>query len=138
MKTGFTCSTFDLLHSGHIVMLEECKRVCDYLIVGLQNDPSLDRTNKNKPVQSLVERFIQLKAVKYVDEIFVYNDEEDLKNLLAILPINIRILGEEYKQADFTGRTLCEERGIELYFNNRKHSFSSSELRQRVATAQNA
>lgn len=117
-------------------MLEECKRVCDYLIVGLQNDPSLDRATKNAPVQSLVERFIQLKAVKYVDEIYVYNSEEDLKNLLSILPIDVRILGEEYRHTDFTGRALCEEKGIELYYNNRKHNFSSSELRQRVAAAQ--
>lgn len=135
-KIGWTCSTFDLLHAGHIVMLEEAKRVCDYLIVGLQNDPSIDRATKNKPVQSLVERYIQLKAVKYVDEIYVYNTEKDLTDLLSILPINIRILGEEYKQANFTGRTLCEEKGIELYFNSRKHDFSSSELRTRVFASQ--
>lgn len=136
MKTGFTASAFDLLHSGHIIMLEECKRKCDYLIVGLQNDPSVDRPTKNKPVQSIIERYIQLKAVKYVDEIYVYNTEEDLKNLLSVLPIDVRILGEEYRNVAFTGRELCEERGIEIYFNNRQHGFSTSELRNRIAEAQ--
>lgn len=133
MKIGFTCSTFDLLHAGHILMLEEAKRKCDYLIVGLQNDPSTDRPNKNKPVQSIIERKIQLKAVKYVDEIWVYNTEEDLLDLLRVLPISVRILGEEYRHQNFTGRELCEERGIEIYFNSRRHNFSSSELRKRVA-----
>lgn len=117
-------------------MLEECKRKCDYLIVGLQNDPSVDRPSKNKPVQSIIERYIQLKAVKYVDEIYVYNTEEDLKNLLSVLPIDVRILGEEYRNVAFTGRELCEERGIEIYFNNRQHGFSTSELRNRIAEAQ--
>lgn len=134
-KIGFTASAFDLLHAGHIIMLEEAKRVCDYLIVGLQNDPSLDRPNKNKPVQSLVERYIQLKAVKYVDEIYVYNTEKDLIDLLSVLPIKIRILGEEYRHTDFTGRSLCETRDIEIYYNDRKHDFSSSELRSRVSAA---
>jgi glycerol-3-phosphate cytidylyltransferase len=135
MKIGFTCSAFDLLHAGHVLMLEEAKRHCDYLIVGLQNDPSVDRPNKNRPVQSIVERTIQLRAVKYVDEIWVYNTEDDLRHLLQILPINIRILGEEYRGIDFTGKDICEQRGIEIFFNSRNHPYSSSELRKRVATS---
>jgi glycerol-3-phosphate cytidylyltransferase len=130
---GFTCSAFDLLHAGHIVMLKEASELCDHLIVGLQNDPSLDRSEKNKPSQSLVERFIQLSAVKYVDEIYVYNSEQDLLDLLHILPINIRILGSEYENKNFTGRQYCLDKNIELYFNNRDHRFSSSELRTRIA-----
>ena len=102
-KIGFTCSTFDLLHAGHITMLEEAKRHCDYLIVGLQNDPTIDRPEKNQPVQSIVERQIQLSAVKYVDEIVIYNTEQDLIDLLLTLPIDVRILGDEYKNKDFTG-----------------------------------
>lgn len=137
-KIGFTCSTFDLLHAGHITMLEEAKHYCEFLIVGLQNDPTFDRPDsKNPPVQSLIERQIQLSAVKYVDEIIVYNTEQDLEDLLLTLPINIRILGEEYKDKQFTGRDICERRGIELYFNKRDHSFSSTSLRKRVASSQN-
>lgn len=133
-KIGFTCSTFDLLHAGHITMLEEAKHHCDYLVVGLQNDPTFDRPDsKNPPVQSLIERQIQLSAVKYVDEVIVYNTEQDLRDLLLTLPINIRILGEEYRDVDFTGKDICEARGISLYFNKRDHSFSSTSLRKRVA-----
>ena len=136
MIVGFTCSTFDLLHAGHIVMLEEAKRLCDKLIVGLQTDPTIDRPDtKNKPIQSIVERYVQLRAVKYVDEIYVYSTEKDLEDLLLILPINLRILGEEYKDKEFTGKQICFERGIELYFNKREHSFSTTELRQRVKNA---
>lgn len=132
-KVGFTCSTFDLLHAGHITMLEEAKRNCDYLIVGLQVDPSIDRPeHKNKPIQSIVERQIQLAGVKYVDEVVVYCSEKDLEDLLLTLPINIRILGIEYQDSDFTGKAICESRGIELYFNKRDHSFSSTSLRQRI------
>ena len=132
-KIGFTCSTFDLLHAGHITMLEEARRQCEFLIVGLQNDPTLDRPDsKNAPVQSLVERQIQLSAVKYVDEIIVYNTEEDLCDLLLTLPIDIRILGVEYAESEFTGRQICENRGIECFFNKRDHSFSSTSLRNRV------
>ena len=135
-KIGFTCSTFDLLHAGHITMLEEARRQCEFLIVGLQNDPTLDRPGeKNPPVQSLVERQIQLSAVKYVDEIIVYNTEEDLCDLLLTLPINIRILGVEYSESEFTGRQICEARGIQCFFNKRDHSFSSSSLRNRVKNA---
>jgi glycerol-3-phosphate cytidylyltransferase len=133
MRVGFTCSTFDLLHAGHIVMLEDAKKQCDYLIVGLQTDPTIDRPDtKNKPIQSVVERYIQLKAVKYIDEIVVYSTEKDLEDLLLILPLNVRILGEEYKDNQFTGKQICVNRGIELYFNKREHSFSTTELRQRI------
>lgn len=136
-KIGFTCSTFDLLHAGHITMLEEAKHHCDYLIVGLQTDPTIDRPQpeKNPPIQSLVERQIQLAAVKYVDEIVCYQTEQDLKDLLLTLPINVRVLGEEYKSKDFTGKEICKKRNIELIFNNRDHSFSSTSLRQRAAIA---
>jgi glycerol-3-phosphate cytidylyltransferase len=134
-KIGFTCSTFDLLHAGHITMLEEAKHHCEFLIVGLQNDPTFDRDSKNRPVQSLIERQIQLSAVKYVDEIIVYNTEQDLMDLLLTLPINIRILGDEYKELEFTGKDICHKRDIELYFNGRDHSFSSTSLRNRVTAA---
>lgn len=137
-KIGFTCSTFDLLHAGHITMLEEAKHHCDFLIVGLQSDPTIDRPDeKNPPVQSLIERQIQLSAVKYIDEIIVYNTEQDLEDLLLTLPINIRILGEEYRDKPFTGKDICEKRGIEFYFNGRDHSFSSTSLRKRVIAASN-
>ena len=130
---GFTCSTFDLLHAGHILMLAECKQICDYLIVGVQSDPTIDRPGtKNKPVQSIVERYVQLSAVKFVDEIIVYNTEKDLEDMLMFLPISVRIIGEEYKDKDFTGKSICEERGIKIWFNSRSHRFSSSELRQRT------
>ena len=132
MKIGFTCSAFDLLHAGHIQMLRDAKSQCDYLICGIQVDPALDRKTKNSPVQSLVERYIQLAAVKYVDEIIPYESESDLNDILEMLPINIRILGEEYKKKDFTGKDVCRRRGIELYFNKRDHRFSSSSLRKRV------
>ncbi len=130
---GFTCSTFDLLHAGHISMLREAKSQCDWLIAGLQVDPSLDRASKNKPVQTLVERYVQLSAVKYVDEIVVYQTEQDLEDILSLFPINIRILGKEYKDKDFTGKDICKKRDISLYFNTRDHRFSSSGLRARVS-----
>jgi glycerol-3-phosphate cytidylyltransferase len=133
MKVGITCSTFDLLHAGHIMMLRAAKAECDHLIVALQTDPTIDRPDtKNKPIQSIVERYIQLEAVKYVDEIFVYSTEKDLEDLFLILPINIRIIGEEYKDKDFTAKQICASRGIEVYFNKREHSFSTTELRQRI------
>jgi len=136
-KVGFTCSTFDLLHAGHITMLEEAKRHCDYLIVGLQVDPTLDRPDsKNPPVQSIVERQIQLAAVKYIDEIVMYSTEKDLEDLLLTLPINVRILGVEYKDHEFTGKEICLQRGIELFFNGRDHSFSSTSLRKRIYEAE--
>ena len=137
MKVGITFSAFDLLHAGHIKMLEEAKRNCDYLICGLQTDPTIDRPEKNKPVQTVVERYIQLKACKHVDEIVPYATEQDLEDILRAFKIDIRIVGEEYKEVNFTGRTLCEENGIDLYFNKRNHRFSSSGLRKEVAQKQN-
>ena len=136
MIIGFTCSTFDLLHAGHVAMLQEAKTQCDYLIVGLQNDPTLDRPDKNKPIQSIVERQMQLKGSRYVDEIWIYNTEKDLEDLLLMLPIQIRILGVEYEGKEFTGREICHKRSIEIFFNGRDHSFSSSSLRKRVAEAE--
>jgi glycerol-3-phosphate cytidylyltransferase len=129
---GITASTFDLLHAGHIMMLREAKGQCDYLICALQVDPSLDRSEKNSPVQTLVERYVQLAAVKYVDEVVVYQTEKDLEDILEMYPIEVRILGEEYKDKDFTGREICKKRNIRLYFNKRDHRFSSSGLRKRV------
>ena len=133
MRVGFTASTFDLLHAGHVMMLREAKTVCDYLIVGLQTDPTIDRQEKNKPVQTLLERYIQLNAIEYVDEIVPYQTEQDLEDILNMFPINVRILGEEYKNGKFTGRATCTKRGIELYYNKRDHRFSSSDLRERVS-----
>ncbi len=128
-KTGFTCSCFDLFHAGHIMMLKEAKSVCDYLIVGLQTDPTIDRPEKNKPIQSVFERFVQLDACKYVDEVVIYATEKDLLDILHSYPIDVRIVGDEYKEKDFTGKDLEH---IELYYNSRKHSFSTTELRKRV------
>ena len=133
MKIGFTCSAFDLLHAGHIQMLRDAKSQCDYLICGLQTDPTMDRDSKNSPVQTIVERYIQLAAVSYVDEIIPYESESDLNDILEMLPIDLRILGEEYKEKDFTGKDVCSRRGIELYFNKRDHRFSSSSLRKRIS-----
>ena len=136
-KVGITFSTFDMLHAGHIAMLSEAKNHCDYLICGLQTDPTIDRPDtKNKPVQSIVERQIQLAACRYVDEVVVYQTEQDLVDLLLILPLDVRILGVEYQDKDFTGRWEGEARGIEIVFNGRDHSFSSSSLRKRVAAAE--
>lgn len=132
MKVGITFSAFDLLHAGHIKMLEEAKSNCDYLICGLQTDPTIDRPEKNKPVQTVVERYIQLKACKHVDEIVPYATEQDLEDILRAFKIDVRIVGEEYKEVNFTGRALCEESGIDLYFNKRNHRFSSSGLRREV------
>jgi glycerol-3-phosphate cytidylyltransferase len=132
MKIGFTASTFDLLHAGHISMLREAKENCDYLICGLQIDPSVDRPSKNSPIQTIVERQVQLSAVKYVDEIIVYRTEQDLEDILEMYHIDMRILGDEYRDKDFTGKDICKKRGIQLYFNKRDHRFSSSELRNQV------
>ena len=137
MRVGFTCSTFDLLHAGHIIMLREAKEQCDYLICGLQVDPSLDRPEKNAPIQTVVERYTQLKAVGYVDEIIPYCSEKDLEDILTMYPIDVRILGQEYKDKTFTGRAICASRGIELHFNKRDHRFSSSDLRHRVTERDN-
>lgn len=137
LKIGITFSSFDLLHAGHIAMLAEAKNHCDYLIAALQTDPTIDRPDtKNKPVQSIVERQIQLSACRYVDEVVVYQTEKDLEDLLLILPVDIRILGIEYRDKDFTGRDICKKRYIDLVFNGRDHSFSSSSLRKRVAESE--
>ncbi|MFB9076928.1 adenylyltransferase/cytidyltransferase family protein [Flavobacterium procerum] len=133
MKIGITFSAFDLLHAGHIKMLEEAKEQCDYLIVGLQTDPTVDRPEKNKPTQTVVERYIQLKGCKFVDEIIPYSTEQDLEDILRSFKIDVRILGEEYKDKKFTGRDYCEQKGIVLHFNVRDHRFSSSGLRKEVA-----
>lgn len=137
MKIGMTFSQFDMLHAGHIAMLSEARNHCDYLIAGLQNNAKWDRPEKNEPIQSIVERQIQLAATRYVDEIVVYNTEKDLEDLLLILPIDVRILGVEYQDKDFTGKTICAKRGIEIIYNGRDHSFSSSSLRKRVVQAEN-
>jgi glycerol-3-phosphate cytidylyltransferase len=133
MKIGITFSAFDLLHAGHIKMLEEAKGQCDYLIVGLQTDPTIDRPEKNRPTQSVVERYIQLKGCKHVDEIVPYATEQDLEDILRSFKLDVRIVGDEYKDKNFTGRNYCEEKGIALFFNIRDHRFSSSSLRKEVA-----
>ena len=132
VKIGFTASTFDLLHAGHVQMLREAKDHCDYLMCGLQIDPTIDRKEKNSPVQTVVERYTQLNGVKYVDEIIPYSTERDLEDILEMYHIDVRILGEEYRDKEFTGRDICKKRDIELYFNKREHRFSSSDLRNRV------
>ena len=137
LKIGITFSTFDMLHAGHVAMLAEAKNHCDYLIAGLQTDPTIDRPDtKNKPVQSIVERQIQLAACRYVDEVVVYQTEQDLIDLILILPIDVRILGVEYADKPFTGDHECYSRNIQIVFNGRDHSFSSSSLRKRVAAAE--
>jgi len=134
MKIGFTCSCFDLFHAGHIMMLKEARSKCDYLIVGLQTDPTIDRPQKNKPVQSVFERFVQIEACKYVDQVVPYATEKDLMDILQSYPIDVRIIGDEYITKDFTGKTLP----IEIYYNTRNHSFSTTELRGRVLNASKA
>lgn len=136
--TGITFSCFDLLHAGHIRMLAEAKTQCDYLIVGLQTDPTIDRPEKNKPTQTVVERYIQLQGCKYVDEIIPYTTEKDLEDILKLYKIDVRIIGDEYKDKQFTGRDFCEEQGIRLYFNARHHRFSSTNLRQEVYKRENS
>jgi glycerol-3-phosphate cytidylyltransferase len=135
-KIGFVASCFDLLHAGHVAMLSEAKNHCDFLIAALQVDPCVDRPHKNKPVQSIVERQLQLASCRFVDDIIIYHTEKDLEDLLLILPIDVRILGVEYQDLEFTGRQICIDHGIELVFNSRNHSFSSSGLRKRVLEAE--
>ena len=132
MKIGITFSSFDLLHAGHIKMLEECKRNCDFLIVGLQTDPTIDRPNKNKPVQSIVERYIQLKACIFIDEIVPYSTELELMEILQCFKIDIRFIGEDYFEKEFTGKQFCLDNNIQIYFNSRKHKFSTSGLREKI------
>ena len=136
MKVGITFSTFDLLHAGHVKMLEEAKRQCDYLIVGLQLDPSLNRPEKNSPSQTIIERYIQLKGCKHIDEIVPYVSEQDLEDILKSFKLDVRIIGEEYKAKPFTGKDYCNEKGIEIYYNKRDHRFSSSGLRKQVKLAE--
>ena len=137
-KIGITCSTFDLLHTGHIIMLEECKKYCDFLICALQVDPTIDRSEKNKPVQSLVERYIQLDAVSHVDKIIPYNTEEELETIFASLDIDVRIIGEEYKHKEFTAKKTCQKRGIKIIYNKRDHDFSTTNLRKRIYEQESA
>ena len=132
MKIGITFSSFDLLHAGHVMMLKEAKKQCDYLIVGLQLNPSIERPNKNAPSQSIIERYIQLKGSKYVDEIVPYVSEQDVEDILRSFNINVRIIGEEYKNIDFTGKDYCLKKDIKIYYNSREHRFSSSEIKIRL------
>ena len=136
MKVGITFSCFDLFHAGHVAMLHEAKTQCDYLIVGLQTDPTIDRPEKNKPIQSVFERYMQLKACKYIDEIIPYATEKDVEDILLTYPIDVRIIGSDYMDQNFTGKDLCGWKGIAIYYNKRMHSFSTSELRQRVIHAE--
>ena len=137
LKVGVVFSSFDLFHAGHVAMLAEAKNHCDYLIAALQTDPTIDRPDsKNPPIQTIVERQIQVSTNRNVDEVVVYQTEKDLEDLLLILPIDVRILGVEYKDKDFTGKDICLKRGIEIVYNGRDHSFSSSSLRKRVAEAE--
>jgi glycerol-3-phosphate cytidylyltransferase len=137
LKVGIVFSAFDLFHAGHVAMLSEAKNHCDYLIAALQTDPTIDRPDtKNPPIQTIVERQIQLSTNRNVDEVVIYQTEKDLEDLLLILPVDVRILGVEYADKDFTGRDICNKRGIEIVFNGRDHSFSSSSLRRRVFEAE--
>jgi glycerol-3-phosphate cytidylyltransferase len=131
-SVGFTCGAFDVLHAGHILMLEEAKSVCDYLIVGVQSDPTVDRPEKNKPIQSYEERLIMVRSIKYIDEVRLYDTENDLLNLLQEIVPDIRIVGQDHKEKPFTGDTL----DIEVYFNSRDHGYSSSDIRKRVYDAE--
>ena len=132
MNTGITFSSFDLFHSGHVAMLKEAKANCDFLIVGLQTDPTIDRPEKNKPIQSVFERYVQLEGCKYIDEIIPYATEQDLLDILLTYDVNKRFIGEEYRTKDFTGKQLCVDKSIEIYYNKRQHSFSTSGLRKRI------
>lgn len=131
-KVGITFGAFDLLHAGHCLMLQEAKAQCDYLIVGLQTDPTIDRPSKNKPVQSLVERYIQLKAISVVDEIIPYQTEAELLEIIKAIAIDVRIIGSDYLDKDFTGKSEADQLGIETYYNRRDHAFSTTDLRLRV------
>ena len=136
MKVGITFSSFDLFHAGHIKMLEEAKSRCDFLIVGLQLDPSIDRPKKNKPTQTIVERYVQVRSCKYIDEIIPYITEQDLIDILSSFKIDLRIIGEEYQDKGFTGKEYCKKKGIEIYYNKREHRFSSSSLRKQVSNSE--
>jgi len=129
---GITFSAFDLFHSGHVAMLKEAKANCDYLIVGLQTDPTIDRPEKNKPIQSVFERYVQLEGCRYIDQIIPYATEQDVLDILLTYKIDIRFIGEEYKEKDFSGKQICIDNDIDIYYNSRKHSFSTSGLRNRI------
>tara|TARA_B100001057_G_scaffold426346_1_gene450362 strand:- start:10883 stop:11290 length:408 start_codon:yes stop_codon:yes gene_type:complete len=135
MNTGITFSSFDLFHSGHVAMLKEAKTNCDFLIVGLQTDPTIDRPEKNKPIQSVFERYVQLEGCKYIDQIIPYATEQDIIDILLTYQITTRFIGEEYRSKEYTGKELCVDKGIEIYYNKRQHSFSTSELRKRINQA---
>ena len=137
MTVGITFSTFDLFPIGHVAMLKEASENCNHLIVGLQSDPSIDRTEKNKPIQSVFERYVQLAGCKYINEIIPYETEKDLEDILLTYKIDKRFIGEEYKTKDFTGKQICVDKSIELYYNKRQHSFSTTNLRQRINEAEN-
>lgn len=136
MKVGITFSAFDLFHAGHIKMLEEAKSKCDYLIVGLQLDPSIDRPEKNKPTQTIIERYVQLRGCKYIDEVIPYVTEQDLIDILSSFKIDLRVIGKEYQNKFFTGKEYCKKNGIEIYYNKREHRFSSTSLRKQVTDAE--
>lgn len=136
MKVGITFSAFDLFHAGHIKMLEEAKSKCDYLIIGLQLDPSIDRPEKQKPSQTIIERYVQVRSCKYIDEVVPYVTEQDLIDILSSFKIDIRIIGEEYKNKDFTGKEYCKKKGIEIFYNKREHRFSSSALRKQICESE--
>ena len=134
MRVGITFSAFDLFHAGHVAMLKEAKQHCDYMICCLQTDPSLDRPDtKNRPIQSLFERYVQLAGCKYVDEIIPYTYEKEINDILLTYNIDCRIVGEEYKDKEFSGKELCMQNNIEIIYNSRQHSFSTTELRQRIS-----
>ena len=132
MRTGITFSSFDLLHAGHVQMLREAKEQCEYLICGLQTDPTIDRPEKNQPVQTIVERYTQLKAISYVDEVVPYATENDVLDILSLYRPTVRIIGSDYREKDFTGKEECRKLNIEVYYNSREHRFSTSGLRKRV------
>ena len=135
MNTGITFSSFDLFHSGHVAMLKEARQNCDFLIVGVQTDPTIDRPEKNQTIQSVFERYVQLESCKYVDQIIPYATEQDLIDILLTYQICTRFIGEEYRTKEYTGKQLCIDNGIEIYYNKRQHSFSTSELRKRIKQA---
>ena len=132
MIVGITFSSFDLFHSGHVAMLKEAKANCDHLMVGLQTDPTVDRPEKNKPIQSVFERYVQLEGCKYIDQIIPYSTEKEIEDILLTYNIDIRFIGEEYKEKEFTGKQLCIDKDIKLYYNKRQHSFSTTNLRTRI------
>ena len=135
MIVGITFSSFDLFHSGHVAMLKEAKANCDHLMVGVQTDPTIDRPEKNKPIQSVFERYVQLEGCKYIDQIVPYATEKEIEDILLTYKIDKRFIGEEYKTKEFTGKQLCVDNDIELYYNKRQHSFSTTNLRTRIVEA---